>query len=252
MSSVHRARPTEKKYCPRQFSSSASQGQAHHPPKGGGKTHYDTLNVPRNASRMDVKASYFRLSKLFHPDVNSDPGAKEAFHSVSEAYGVLSDDRKRRKYDQSLLLQSHSSNRSTSPFNSTAAETFRTARSHQAGYDGRKRGATHAWAGAHHHHANYGAHQSSRTDDPETHHRNTDPFSSPYVKRATGSFAGGFSSSSASSNPSRARKVDVDAEMERQRYDRLSSESNLFRALRVVALLVVMSGIGSLFGGAKA
>ncbi|KAI0349266.1 DnaJ-domain-containing protein [Trametes cingulata] len=64
--------------------------------------HYQTLDIPKNATRNQIKASLYKLSKKYHPDVNDDPNAKEKFQAVSEAYGILGDERKQRAYDRSL------------------------------------------------------------------------------------------------------------------------------------------------------
>jgi molecular chaperone DnaJ len=66
-----------------------------------GKDFYKTLDVPENASADVIKKAYRRLAKKYHPDANH--GSKEAeaiFKDVSEAYGVLSDPKKRAQYDQ--------------------------------------------------------------------------------------------------------------------------------------------------------
>nr|CAD7452269.1 unnamed protein product [Timema tahoe] len=65
------------------------------------KTFYETLGVPRNASQKDIKKAYYQLAKKYHPDTNkSDPDAGQKFQEVSEAYEILSDDDKRKQYDQ--------------------------------------------------------------------------------------------------------------------------------------------------------
>jgi curved DNA-binding protein len=63
--------------------------------------YYKTLGVDRNASAKDIRKAYRKLARQYHPDVN--PGSKQAeekFKQINEAYQVLSDEQKRRKYDQ--------------------------------------------------------------------------------------------------------------------------------------------------------
>ena len=53
---------------------------------------YGVLNVPRDASEDDLRRSYRKLAREYHPDVNpDDPQAEERFKEVSFAYEVLSD-----------------------------------------------------------------------------------------------------------------------------------------------------------------
>lgn len=64
------------------------------------KDFYDTLGVARDASADDIKKAYRKLAMKYHPDRNpDDAAAEEKFKQVSEAYAVLSDDDKRKKYD---------------------------------------------------------------------------------------------------------------------------------------------------------
>ncbi|MEM3857401.1 MAG: molecular chaperone DnaJ, partial [Thermoprotei archaeon] len=64
------------------------------------RDYYEVLGVSRNASKDEIKAAYRKLALKYHPDRNKDPGAAETFKEISEAYAVLSDDEKRRRYDQ--------------------------------------------------------------------------------------------------------------------------------------------------------
>uniref|UniRef100_A0AB33JIB4 J domain-containing protein n=1 Tax=Prevotella sp. GTC17260 TaxID=3236796 RepID=A0AB33JIB4_9BACT len=63
--------------------------------------YYKILGVDKSIPQKDVRAAYRKRAKLFHPDLHpNDPKAKAKFQALNEAYDVLSDPEKRRKYDQ--------------------------------------------------------------------------------------------------------------------------------------------------------
>ena len=62
--------------------------------------YYKVLGVDRKASQDDIKKAYRKLARQYHPDTNDDAGAEERFKAVSEAYDVLGDPEKRKKYDR--------------------------------------------------------------------------------------------------------------------------------------------------------
>lgn len=64
------------------------------------KDYYNTLGVSKTASQGEIKTAYRKLARRYHPDVNKDPKAEDKFKEVNEAYQVLSDPEKRKKYDQ--------------------------------------------------------------------------------------------------------------------------------------------------------
>ena len=62
--------------------------------------YYQTLGVNRDASQEDIKKSYRRLARKYHPDVSKEADAEDKFKAVGEAYEVLKDPQKRAAYDQ--------------------------------------------------------------------------------------------------------------------------------------------------------
>ncbi|CUA69177.1 hypothetical protein RSOLAG22IIIB_08304 [Rhizoctonia solani] len=176
-------------------------------------THYETLGVPQNATRGQIKASFYNLSKRYHPDVN--PETKDKFVAVNEAYGVLHDDRARRAYDRTLTGSVTHENPSGAP--SWAHDTLH-----------RRPRATHAWESPRRHRAQHGAHQH-----PNAHHARTSTggytHASPHARRATG--GGGYSH--------------LPREDPNSPHSRLERESAVWRVVKVFGLLwVVLSLTG--------
>ena len=63
------------------------------------KTYYEVLGVDKNASDAEIKSAFRKLAKQYHPD-NKETGDEAKFKEIGEAYAVLSDENKRRQYDQ--------------------------------------------------------------------------------------------------------------------------------------------------------
>ena len=64
------------------------------------KDYYDILGVERNASKNDIKQSFRKLAREWHPDVSKHADAEARFKEINQAYEVLSDDEKRARYDR--------------------------------------------------------------------------------------------------------------------------------------------------------
>ncbi|KZT01570.1 DnaJ-domain-containing protein [Laetiporus sulphureus 93-53] len=185
--------------------------------------HYGTLSVPKDASKSQIKSSFYKLSKMYHPDVTQDPEAREKFHAVSEAYAVLGDDRRRRAYDRSLAVPStvtHAKSSShSSPYSHWSSE-------------GRRRGATYAWehsrrpgAGNYRPPPGYQtgySHPAGSQFRPQSQHY--DPFLSPHVRRAT------------------QKKSAAEEE-----HDRIQHESGFWRTMQVIGIIMAIATVGGGF-----
>ncbi|NJN38865.1 MAG: J domain-containing protein [Acaryochloridaceae cyanobacterium CSU_3_4] len=65
------------------------------------RNYYEILQVPKEASIEEIKRSYRKLARQYHPDLNpGDKAAEDRFKDIGEAYDVLSDAEKRSQYDQ--------------------------------------------------------------------------------------------------------------------------------------------------------
>lgn len=61
--------------------------------------YYEILGLSRSAGQDEIKKAYRKFARRYHPDVNKDRGSEEKFKQIAEAYEVLGDPDKRRKYD---------------------------------------------------------------------------------------------------------------------------------------------------------
>ncbi|KAL5478254.1 hypothetical protein ACEPAI_2438 [Sanghuangporus weigelae] len=263
-------------------SQNAKAGSGPHIDTDGAKgdTHYDTLGIPHGASRMEIKAAYFRLSKRYHPDVrrslrsstesNSEKGTasvheeeeKEAekraidrFHEVSAAYKVLSDDRQRRAYDRSIA-SSHIHRSRTSHAH---AHTPGSSHTHAYAYElhaHRKRGATYAWENTGPRASTSRAHTHAHTH-PQTSAsgagagagRHYDPSSSPFAQYQSATSNQTSSSARTDSTSKQSERLSgraLRAEEERQAHDRIVRESNVARFFRALSVVLVVTWVGSL------
>ncbi|KAJ8257897.1 hypothetical protein GJAV_G00190910 [Gymnothorax javanicus] len=64
------------------------------------KDYYGIIHVPESASQQQIKKAFHRLAVKYHPDKNNSPDASTIFSEIVEAYEVLSNDAKRRRYDE--------------------------------------------------------------------------------------------------------------------------------------------------------
>src|SRR5947208_12398753 len=69
------------------------------------KDYYAALGVPKTATAAEIKKAYRKLARQHHPDANKgDAASEEKFKEISEAYDVLSDETKRKEYDEARTL----------------------------------------------------------------------------------------------------------------------------------------------------
>ncbi|MFG3051236.1 molecular chaperone DnaJ [Kitasatospora sp. NPDC048239] len=89
------------------------------------KDYYKVLGVPKDASATEIKKTYRKLAREFHPDANKgDVKAEDRFKDISEAYDVLSDEKRRKEYDEARTLFANGGFRSGGPGNGNHSFDF--------------------------------------------------------------------------------------------------------------------------------
>ncbi|CAH1107701.1 unnamed protein product [Psylliodes chrysocephalus] len=73
--------------------------------------HYDSLGITPKATQNEIKAAYYKLSMVYHPDKNKDEASLQKFRAITEAYEVLGNVKTRKMYDRGLYFRP----RTTSP-----------------------------------------------------------------------------------------------------------------------------------------
>lgn len=64
------------------------------------KDYYDILGIPKTATERQIKKAFHKLAMKYHPDKNKDPDAEGKFREIAEAYETLSDETRRKQYNQ--------------------------------------------------------------------------------------------------------------------------------------------------------
>lgn len=89
------------------------------------KDYYKVLGVPKDATATEIKKTYRKLAREFHPDANKgDAAAEERFKDISEAYDVLSDEKRRKEYDEARSLFANGGFRAGAPGNGNYSFDF--------------------------------------------------------------------------------------------------------------------------------
>ncbi len=89
------------------------------------KDYYKILGVPRNASQEEITKAFRRLARKYHPDMNpNDPEAEKKFKEINEAYEVLKDPEKRKRYDMLGANWEHGQNFEPPPWFENIRFTF--------------------------------------------------------------------------------------------------------------------------------
>lgn len=100
------------------------------------KDYYQILGVSKDADEATIKKAFRKLAKQYHPDTNvGNAEAEKKFKEINEAYSILSDEEKRKAYDEEKCEQTKTANnsakeskktsRATNPFAGFSAQNFK-------------------------------------------------------------------------------------------------------------------------------
>lgn len=81
------------------------------------KDYYEILGVTKSSTDIEIKKNYRKLALQFHPDKNKTSGASEAFKAIGNAFAILSDPDKRRRYDNAAAHPAEFRNRHSNGYN---------------------------------------------------------------------------------------------------------------------------------------
>ena len=96
------------------------------------KDYYQILNVSPSASKQAIRKSYRELASLYHPDKNQSTSAEEKFKAIATAYHILSDEKKRKEYDQSRKTVHNINSFQKNTFNAKPNNSRSTKKKHPA------------------------------------------------------------------------------------------------------------------------
>ncbi len=94
------------------------------------KDYYQILEVDKDSSFEDIRISYKKLAKKYHPDISNEENAQEKFKEINEAYDVLSDEEKKHQYD-SFYNRSYNPYYKQYSYNQTAYNQYDYKRTYQ-------------------------------------------------------------------------------------------------------------------------
>ncbi|MEJ8553246.1 DnaJ domain-containing protein [Tepidibacter sp. Z1-5] len=92
------------------------------------KNLYQILEIDKNASQSEIKKAYRKLAKKYHPDRNpNDKNACDIFREVAQAYEILSDEKKRKEYDDKLSnsKKTNKTNKTNNDFSKNKKENMK-------------------------------------------------------------------------------------------------------------------------------